>query len=150
MKLTFSTVWVQESLAPGHGRELLGDPLEHVLDGGRVDDEGGRLLQTANRDVVDGGHDVVGDPLDKAGRVLVLEALQQKRRRQCHFPEKRAPLDYILLHQSLIALSTFILTKPGGLFLSQRAFDQDHNQYLDLNLWSHLLRKTQPFKKSWA
>ncbi len=91
MKLAFSKVWVQESLAPEDGRELLVDPVEHVLDGRCVADEGGRLLQTANRDVVDGGHHVVGDPLDEAGRVLVLEALQQKRRRQCRFPEKKAP-----------------------------------------------------------
>jgi len=72
-QLTFSGVPMQESLAPEHGGELLRDALEELLDGGRVADEGGGHLQASGRDVADGGLDVVGDPLDEVGRVLVLE-----------------------------------------------------------------------------
>ncbi len=74
MELTFSGVPMQESLAPVHGCKLLREALEDVLDGSRVADEGGRLLQSANGDVTDGGLDVVGDPLDEAGGVPVLES----------------------------------------------------------------------------
>ena len=54
---------VEESLPPEHGSELLGDPLEELLDGGGVADEGGGHLETSGRDVADSGLDVVGDPL---------------------------------------------------------------------------------------
>ena len=64
---------MEESLAAEHGGELLGDPLEEFLDGGRVADEGGGHLQPAGWDVADGGLDVVRDPLDEVGRVLVLD-----------------------------------------------------------------------------
>jgi hypothetical protein len=64
---------MQESLAPEHGSELFGDALEKLLDGSRVADEGGGHLQTSRRDVADGSLDVVGDPLNKVGRVLVLD-----------------------------------------------------------------------------
>ena len=36
-------------------------------------DEGASHLKTTRRDVTDSGLDVVGDPLDKVGRVLVLD-----------------------------------------------------------------------------
>ena len=36
---------MQESLAPEHGCELLGDTLEELLDGGAVADEGGGHLK---------------------------------------------------------------------------------------------------------
>merc|ERR1719251_446137 len=49
---------MQESLAPEHGSELLGDSLEELLDGGGVADEGGGHLETSGRDVADGGLDV--------------------------------------------------------------------------------------------
>ena len=64
---------MQESLAPEHGGELLRDALEELLDGGRVADEGGGHLQASRRDVADGSLDVVGDPLNEVGRVLVLD-----------------------------------------------------------------------------
>ena len=64
---------MQESLAPEHGGELLGNALEELLDGGRVADEGGSHLETARRNVTDGSLDVVRDPLDEVGRVLVLD-----------------------------------------------------------------------------
>jgi hypothetical protein len=75
---------MQESLAPEHGSELLRDALEELLDGGRVADEGGGHLQASGRDVADGGLDVVGDPLDEVGRVLVLEAKRRYKLIQNH------------------------------------------------------------------
>ena len=36
---------MQESLAPEHGGELLGDALEELLDGGAVADKGGGHLE---------------------------------------------------------------------------------------------------------
>ena len=64
---------VQESLAAEHAGEVLGDALEHLLDGGGVAQEGHGHLQTLRRDVADGGLDVVRDPLDEVGGVLVLD-----------------------------------------------------------------------------
>ena len=63
---------MQESLAAEHGRELLGDALEQLLDSGVVADEGGRHLEAARGDVADGGLHVVRDPLDEVAAVLVL------------------------------------------------------------------------------
>ncbi|VCX40010.1 unnamed protein product, partial [Gulo gulo] len=63
---------VQEGLAPEHGRELLRDALEQLLDGRAVADEGGRHLEAARRDVAHGRLHVVGDPLDEVAAVLVL------------------------------------------------------------------------------
>ena len=60
-------------LSPEHGSELLGDPLEELLDGGGVTDEGRRHLETSRRDVTHGSLDVVGDPLHEVGRILVLK-----------------------------------------------------------------------------
>merc|ERR1719291_222107 len=37
----FASVPVEESLSSEHGSKLLGDPLEELLDGGGVTDEGG-------------------------------------------------------------------------------------------------------------
>ncbi len=64
---------MQEGLATEHGSELVGDALEQLLDGGGVADERGGHLQAARRNVADGGLDVVWDPLDEVGRVLVLD-----------------------------------------------------------------------------
>jgi len=64
---------MQESLAPEHGRELLGDALEQVLDCSGVADYGWGHLQSANGDVAELGLDVVRDPLCKVGRISVLE-----------------------------------------------------------------------------
>merc|ERR1719351_559285 len=65
-----TSVPMEESLTSGHSGELLGDSLENLLDGGGVTDEGGGHLETSWWDVTDAGHDVVGDPFDKVGRVL--------------------------------------------------------------------------------
>ena len=64
---------MQEGLAPEHGGELLGDALEELLDGRGVSDEGASHLEATGWDVADGRLDVVGDPLDEVGRVLVLD-----------------------------------------------------------------------------
>jgi len=64
---------VEESLSSEHGGELLGHSLEELLDGGRVTDEGAGHFESSWRNVTDGGLDVVGDPLDEVGRVLVLD-----------------------------------------------------------------------------
>ncbi|KFR13918.1 hypothetical protein N306_03239, partial [Opisthocomus hoazin] len=64
---------VEEGFAPEHGRELLRDALEELLDGRAVADEGDGHLEAARRDVADGRLDVVGDPLDEVGAVLVLD-----------------------------------------------------------------------------
>ena len=63
---------MEESLAPEHSRELLGDTLEQLLDGGAVADECARHLQTTWWDVTHGRLDVVWDPLDEVAAVLVL------------------------------------------------------------------------------
>merc|ERR1719174_386501 len=55
-----------------HSSELLGHALEHLLDGGGVANEGGTHLQALGWDITHGRFDVIGDPLDKVGRVLVL------------------------------------------------------------------------------
>ena len=56
---------MEESLPPEHGGELLGDPLEQLLDGGGVANEGGSHLETSWRNVTDSGLDIVGDPFNK-------------------------------------------------------------------------------------
>merc|ERR1712243_406734 len=56
-----ASVPVEEGLAAEHGGELLRDPLEQLLDGSGVADEGGGHLETSGRDVADSGLNVVGD-----------------------------------------------------------------------------------------
>ncbi|KOX72162.1 Tubulin beta-2 chain [Melipona quadrifasciata] len=70
----FAGVPVQERFPAEHRGELLGDPLEQLLNGGGVADEGGGHLQTLGRDVADGRLHVVRDPLDEVRAVLVLHA----------------------------------------------------------------------------
>jgi len=64
---------MEESLSSEHSSELLGDSLEHLLDGGGVTNEGDRHLETLWWDITDSGLDVVGDPLDEVRGVLVLD-----------------------------------------------------------------------------
>jgi len=52
---------------------LFGDSLEHFLDGGGVTDEGNGHLETLGGDIANGGLDVVGDPFNEIGGVLVLD-----------------------------------------------------------------------------
>ena len=64
---------MQESLATEHSSELVTDTLEELLDGGGVADEGGGHLETTWGDGAESGLDVVGDPLNEVGAVLVLD-----------------------------------------------------------------------------
>merc|ERR1719445_1274986 len=70
---TLASVPVEESLSSEHSGELLADPLEELLDGGAVSDEGGGHLESSGRNVTDGGLDVVGDPFDEVATILVLD-----------------------------------------------------------------------------
>jgi hypothetical protein len=70
---TLTSVPMQESLATEHGRELVADTLEQLLDRGRVTDEGRRHLEATGRNGAEGGLDIVGDPLNEVGGVLVLD-----------------------------------------------------------------------------
>jgi len=63
---------MEESLSSEHSSELLGDSLEHLLDGGGVTNEGNRHLETLWWDIANSGFDVVGDPFNKVRGVLVL------------------------------------------------------------------------------
>merc|ERR1711939_765596 len=63
---------MEEGLAAEHGGELLTNTLEHLLDGGGVTKEGNGHLETLWWDIADGGLDVVGDPFNEVGGVLVL------------------------------------------------------------------------------
>jgi hypothetical protein len=67
------SVPMQESLPPEHSSELLAHTAEHLLDGGGVANEGGGHGEATRRDITNTGLDVVGDPLHKVGRVLVLD-----------------------------------------------------------------------------
>jgi hypothetical protein len=64
---------MQESLATEHGSELVTDTLEELLDGGRVSDESGGHLESTGRDGAERSLNVVGDPLNEVGGVLVLD-----------------------------------------------------------------------------
>merc|ERR1719272_1429605 len=64
---------MEEGLAAEHSGELLSNTLEHLLDGGEVSEEGHGHLESLWWDVTDGRLDVVGDPLNKVRRVLVLD-----------------------------------------------------------------------------
>jgi len=70
---SFTGVPMEEGLSSEHSSELLGDSLEHLLDGGRVTDEGHGHLETLWWDITDGGFDVVWNPLDEVRGVLVLD-----------------------------------------------------------------------------
>mmetsp|Transcript_18074 Transcript_18074/g.56303 ORF Transcript_18074/g.56303 Transcript_18074/m.56303 type:complete len:279 (+) Transcript_18074:891-1727(+) len=63
---------VEEGLAAEHGGELLRDALHHLLHARRVADKGDGHLEALWRDVADRRLDVVRDPLDEVGAVLVL------------------------------------------------------------------------------
>jgi hypothetical protein len=64
---------MQESLSAEHDSKLLRDPLEQLLDSSRVANEGGSHLESTGRDVAHSSRDIVGDPLNKVGTVLVLD-----------------------------------------------------------------------------
>merc|ERR1712151_846511 len=64
---------MKEGLSSEHGGELLTNSLEHLLDGGGVTEESNGHLESLWWDIADGGLDVVGDPFNEVGRVLVLD-----------------------------------------------------------------------------
>eukprot|EP00760_Papus_ankaliazontas_P025007 PhM_4_TR2455/c1_g1_i1/m.64634 len=64
---------MQESLTTEHCGELFRHTLEHLLDARVVAHKSDRHLQTLRGNVANGRLDVVGDPLDEVGRVLVLD-----------------------------------------------------------------------------
>merc|ERR1719480_569456 len=69
-----TSVPMEESLSSEHSGELFADPLEQLLDGGRVADECGGHLETSGWDVARCSLDVVGDPFDEVAGVLVLDS----------------------------------------------------------------------------
>merc|ERR1719365_278541 len=69
-----TSVPVEESLAPEHCSELLGDSLEKLLDGSGVTNKCGRHFEASGGDVTHSSLDVVWDPFHKVGAVLVLDA----------------------------------------------------------------------------
>jgi len=70
---TFTGVPVEEGLSSEHGGELLTDSLEHLLDGSGVSEESDSHLKSLWWDIADGGLDVVWNPLNEVGGVLVLD-----------------------------------------------------------------------------
>ena len=64
---------MEESLPTEHGSELFSYPLEKLLNGSGISNEGGGHLEPSGRDVANGSFDVVGDPLHEVGGVLVLD-----------------------------------------------------------------------------
>merc|ERR1719421_587110 len=70
---TLTSVPMEEGLSSEHGSELLTNSLEHLLDGGGVSEECNGHLESLWWDIADSGLDVVGDPLNEVGGVLVLD-----------------------------------------------------------------------------
>jgi hypothetical protein len=64
---------MQESFSSEHGSKLFANSLEQFLDGSGVSDEGGGHFQASGRDVANSSFDVVGNPFNKVGAVLVLD-----------------------------------------------------------------------------
>merc|ERR1719161_2112752 len=70
---TLASVPVKEGLTTEHASELLRHTLPQLLDGGRVAEEHRCHLKALWWDIAHRGLDVVGDPLNKVARVLVLD-----------------------------------------------------------------------------
>ena len=66
---------MQEGFTFEHGRKLVADTLEELLNSGRVTQESNSHLQSARRNVTLGSLDVVGNPLDEIGGVFALNIL---------------------------------------------------------------------------
>ena len=64
---------MEESLPPEHYSELFRDPLEDLLDGGGVTNEGGGHLETSRRNVANSSLNVVRNPLHEITAILVLD-----------------------------------------------------------------------------
>jgi len=69
---TLTGVPMEEGLSSEHSSELLTDSLEHLLDGGGVTEEGNGHLETLWWDIANSRFDVVWNPFNEVGRVLVL------------------------------------------------------------------------------
>lgn len=63
---------MQESFAPEHDAELISNTLEKLLDRSGIADKCGGHLQSAWRNGAQGCLDIVWDPLNEVGSVLVL------------------------------------------------------------------------------
>merc|ERR1719503_367581 len=63
---------MEEGLSSEHSGELLSNSLEHLLDGGGVSEEGNGHLKTLWWDIANSRLDVVWDPFNEVGGVLVL------------------------------------------------------------------------------
>merc|ERR1719152_5507 len=70
---TLTCVPVEEGLAAEHGSEVLCHTLEHLLDCCGVPGKGNSHLEALRWDVANAHLDVVWNPLNKVGRVLVLD-----------------------------------------------------------------------------
>ena len=70
---TFTSIPMQESLAPEHSSELITNTLEELLNGGRVTNEGRGHLETTWGNRAEGGLNVVGNPLHEVCSVFVLD-----------------------------------------------------------------------------
>ena len=64
---------MQESLSSEHSSELVTNTLEELLDGGGVTNESRRHLETTRWDGAKSSLNVVGNPLNEVGVVLVLD-----------------------------------------------------------------------------
>merc|ERR1719320_925218 len=110
---TLAGVPVKESLPPEHGGELLGDPLEDLLDGGGVAYKGGGHLETSRRNITHSSLHIVGDPLHEICRVLVLH-VQHLLVHLLHghpAPEHRG--NYNIHHVSFFIVKTPTPTQPN-------------------------------------
>merc|ERR1712032_1646807 len=64
---------MQESFSSEHSGELLGNSLEHLLDGSGVSNKGNSHLQSLWWDITNSRFDVIWDPFNEVRRVLVLD-----------------------------------------------------------------------------
>merc|ERR1719305_2070438 len=69
---TLTGVPMEEGLSSEHSSELLTNSLEHLLNGGGVSEEGDSHLETLWWDIANSRLDVVWNPFDEVGGVLVL------------------------------------------------------------------------------
>jgi hypothetical protein len=66
---------MQESLPLEHGRELIADTFEKLLDRSRVAQKRDGHLQPSGRNITLCSEHIVGNPLDEVRRILVLDML---------------------------------------------------------------------------
>lgn len=71
-KRTFARVPMQKRLAPKHGRKLLRNAFEQLLNGRRIANECAGHFQSSRWDIANGRLTIVRDPLDEVAGILVL------------------------------------------------------------------------------